>query len=96
MIMELDFLVGKAQYFRCIQMKVNLVTIQNAPAHHTGMMTCKDSICGYGSGDLVFKVDTLPIFGVGHSFGALAQLLIGGHYTSLPDLSGFGCDFLII
>jgi hypothetical protein len=60
------------------------------------MMTCKDSICGYGSGDLVFKVDTLPIFGVGHSFGALAQLLIGGHYTSLPDLSGFGCDFLII
>jgi hypothetical protein len=43
-----------------------------------------------------FQVDTLPIFGVGHSFGALAQLLIGGHYTSLPDLSGFGSDFLMI
>jgi hypothetical protein len=43
-----------------------------------------------------FQVDTLPIFGVGHSFGALAQLLIGGHYTSLPDPSGFGSDFLMI
>jgi hypothetical protein len=42
------------------------------------------------------RLITLPIFGVGHSFGALAQLLIGGHYTSLPDLSGFGSDFLII
>jgi hypothetical protein len=29
MIMELDLLVGEAQYVRCIAMKVNLVTIQN-------------------------------------------------------------------
>ncbi|CAK9222221.1 unnamed protein product [Sphagnum troendelagicum] len=27
------------------------------------------------------SVDTLPIFGVGHSFGALAQLLIGARYA---------------